>query len=143
MTYANVDKQNLLGLCSNDKLCVLQQVFFVLAWFLVFIFSRSLLRRIFVLRGQMQRGVASYLESRHCLGEAGCHESSQQNAVQHTHSFFFFFFSPFGDKHVAIKQRTRSEGSTLQFANVWLGSQFPVHSCSQTAVVMMLLPGKM
>lgn len=29
-TYATVDKQNLLGLYLNDKLCMLQQVFLVL-----------------------------------------------------------------------------------------------------------------
>lgn len=32
-----VDKQNLLGLYFNDKLCMLHQVFFVLAWFPGFI----------------------------------------------------------------------------------------------------------
>lgn len=131
--YATVDKQSLPGLYFNDKLWMLQQVFFVLAWFLGY-FPPSTKGNFYLRERKYRRWAASYLKSQHCLEEADRHESSQW--MQHCTQVAFFY------KHKVVKQGMRNTWSRLQFANVWLGSQVRVHSCRWAAVVMMLLPGK-
>lgn len=72
-TYATVDKQNLLGLYFNDKLCVLQQGFLV-SWFYFLPFTKG---NFYLRERKYRRWAASYLKSQHCLAEADRHESSQ------------------------------------------------------------------
>lgn len=83
-TYATVDKQNLVGLYFNDKLCVLQQVFFV-SWFY---FPPSTKGNFYLRERRYRRRAASYLKSQNCLAEADRHESSQWMQYRTQVAFF-------------------------------------------------------